>query len=333
MTDETWRDKLHEWANQFTAQLAQRPGVLGVMIGGSLARGQEWRHSDLETGILVESKDESLPYFNVHEGRGVEIIQLIRPDLVTQLDQIAAGDLSPVADWRIQLWEGRLVHDPTGLLAQFKTQFDRHLFSDVVLGQRQAELGKLIDARLAAARQLLGEDRPVAALVELRQAMNHLILVAHWARRELPRSQNRTDSRLRSLCQRHDIMPFYDLYRDVFGLADTQAVIADVWPAVRDQVLEITRLWGDSARDFFDHAVDSQFLWGEDAGILTVYRLYVPIIGGEDRAIQSKLDDSEWQTTNHNLLQFLGLAEIRARRVSEQMAELERWREQLADGT
>ncbi|MCB0016080.1 MAG: hypothetical protein KDE34_29390, partial [Anaerolineales bacterium] len=74
-------------------------------------------------------------------------------------------------------------------------------------------------------------------------------------------------------------------------------------------------------------------LWGEDAGILTVYRLYVPIIGGEDRAIQSKLDDSEWQTTNHNLLQFLGLAEIRARRVSEQMAELERWREQLADGT
>ena len=329
MSTEDWRAALHEWAGAVTAQLARRPGVLGVMIGGSLARGQEWRHSDLELGVLVESKDDTLPYFNVYDGRGVEIIQLIRPDLQTQLRQIGAGDVSPIAAWRIQLWQGRLVHDPTGLLAQFKAQFDRQLFTDAVIGQRLADLSQLIDAKLAAARQWLSQARPAAALVELRQAMNNLILVAHWVCGELPRSQNRTDSRLRALCQRHDLMPFYQFYRDIFAVADTETVIATVWPTVRAQVLEITRLWGDSARDFFIHAVDSQFQWGEDAGILTVYRLYIPIIGGPDKAIHPHLDEPAWQQEHHALLTFLGLNDVPAAQVTAHIADLETWRAHL----
>lgn len=59
MLSESWRTELHNWANQYTKELAEKSGVLGVVIGGSLARGQEWRHSDLEVGILVGERDES----------------------------------------------------------------------------------------------------------------------------------------------------------------------------------------------------------------------------------------------------------------------------------
>jgi hypothetical protein len=73
---QTWRDELRTWAQDCAGAFAERPGVLGVIMGGSLARGQEWRHSDLELGILVEVRDATLPYFNVMAGRGVEAIQL-----------------------------------------------------------------------------------------------------------------------------------------------------------------------------------------------------------------------------------------------------------------
>ncbi len=51
---ENWRSELRGWAGQYVEGLRGRDGILGVVMGGSLARGQEWRHSDLETGVLVE---------------------------------------------------------------------------------------------------------------------------------------------------------------------------------------------------------------------------------------------------------------------------------------
>lgn len=119
------------------------------------------------------------------------------------------------------------------------------------------------------------------------------------------------------------------LYRDPFALADTQAVIGDVWPAVRHQVRAITCLWGDSARDFCNHAVDTQFQWGEDANSLTVYRPYVPIIGGPDWPIQNNLDDAKWQTTHRNLLQSLGVAKVTRDEVSKLLNRLDGWQAKL----
>ena len=88
-------------------------------------------------------------------------------------------------------------------------------------------------------------------------------------------------------------------------------------------VLEITRLWGDSAREFFIHAVDSEFKWGEDAGILTVYRLYIPTIGGVDQSLQHYLDDPDWTARNKDLVEFLGLADIEKESVSQFILRIE----------
>ncbi len=309
-------NRVKSWANQVAAGFMKRDGILGVLIGGSLARGQEWRHSDLELGLLVEERDQSLPYFNIIAGRGVEAIQLVRKDLEQQVSLAEGGDLTPVSSWQIQLWKGKIVYDPTGLLARFQAQFNAELFTSAVVGKRVAGLCVKIEAGLGEARELLAEGKPAAALVKTRGAMNDAIQAVHWHYGELPRSQNRTDSRLRLLCRKHAAMPFYELYREVFDLSSATKVIRKTWPLVKDQVLEITRLWGNSARDFFLFAVDGDFAWRQNAGILTVYRLYVPIIGGDEKGIIGKLDDPQWAAKNQDLMIFLGLANVSKEKVS-----------------
>jgi hypothetical protein len=85
-------------------------------------------------------------------------------------------------------------------------------------------------------------------------------------------------------------------------------------------VLEIVRLWGDATRDFFIHAVDSEFKWGQNAGILTVWRLHVPIMGNT----QECLDDTAWAKENKDLMRFLGLENLEidiVSRLVERIAE------------
>lgn len=314
---ETWRNELRTWADQVASEFQRQVGILGVMIGGSLARGQEWRHSDLELGILVEEKNQKQPYFNIFSGRGVEAIQLVRPELEEQVRLAESGDRAGLLRWPIQLWQGRIVSDSTGLLTRFKGQFDAGLFSPEVVEKKLAGLREQIDRALDEARGLLVQDRPAAALVRARLGMNEAILAIHWAHGELPRSQNRTDSRLRLLCRRHSLMPFYALYREVFDLEGATQVIRATWPAVKEQTLEITRLWGDSARDFFAFAVDGEFAWRQNAGILTVYRLYVPIIGSPEQGISARVDDTAWRRDNGQLVRFLGLENAGKARVSD----------------
>lgn len=136
--------------------------------------------------------------------------------------------------------------------------------------------------------------------------MNDLILVQYWTCGELPRSQNRTDSRLRDLSERHGLDDFYSLYRDVYDLDSAPAAIADDWPAVRDDVLRIARSWMSGAGDFFEQAVDSTFAWEEDGGIIGMYRMYIPIIGGPE-GLLVVVDDDEWAGAHPALVRFLGL--------------------------
>ena len=88
---QTWRNELRAWANQCATGFMKRDGIVGVMIGGSLARGQEWRHSDLELGVLVEERDPKNSYFNIDAGRGVEAIQLVRRELEEQVSHVEGG--------------------------------------------------------------------------------------------------------------------------------------------------------------------------------------------------------------------------------------------------
>lgn len=280
-------------------------------MGGSIARGQQWEHSDLELGYLLPAGGPPVDYFATDSGRGVERIPLDCEQLERDLAAIDAGDRTPIVSWPIQLFQGRVLHDPTGLLRRFSALFDEHLFSAEIL---ELKIARHLESYREHAARVTAESaagRPCAALAWLRSAVNELILVQYWTCRDLPRSQNRTDSRLRDLGERHGLGDFYQLYRDVYALDSAPAAIAEDWPLVRDEVLAIAASWQGGAGDFFEQAVDSTFSWGEDGGIIGVYRIYIPIIGGSD-GLLGLLDDDTWAGANASLLRFLGLTDAPA---------------------
>ena len=299
---------IERWALGYLNRLSDG-GKRGVLLGGSIARGQQWAHSDLEAGLLVDVRDPSIPYFTVDSGRGVEVIQLVGPDLAKQLDEIGRGDLTAVSTWPIQMYRSRIVSDPTGLLARFVAQFDDHLFSPAVVRMKRDHHATKATQILEKARGLVAAERPRGALCEVRIAMNEAVLALHWSFGELPRSQSRVDSRLRDLTTRHRRPEFYALYREVFELDTAQEVIDRDWPSVKEQVLQIAAGW--RAQAFFETAVDGTFSWGENGGIISVHRLFIPIIGGLD-----SFDDPGWAAANPALLRFLGLVAARAETVS-----------------
>ena len=144
--------------------------------------------------------------------------------------------------------------------------------------------------------------------------MNEAVLALHWSLGELPRSHNRVDSRLRDLTTRHGLPEFYALYREVFELDTADEVVGHDWPVVKDRVLQIAAGWRAGA--FFETAVDGTFSWGENGGIISVYRLFIPIVGRPDAGIFDSLDEPGWAGANLGLLRFLGLASANAKMVS-----------------
>ena len=296
---------IEQWALGYLNRLSNG-GKRGVLLGGSIARGQQWAHSDLEAGLLVEMRDPALSYFNVDSGRGVEVIQLVGAELSKQLEEVERGELTAVSTWPIQMYQARVISDPTGVLTRFVAQFDRHLFSPSVVATKLVHHASRATDTLAKARALVAAGRPRGALCEVRAAMNETLLAFHWSLGELPRSHSRVDSRLRDLTTRHGRPEFYALYRNVFELETADEVIKRDWPMVKERVLEITSAW--RARAFFETAVDSTFSWGENGGIISVYRLFIPIIGRMDGGVFELFDEGGWAAENPQLLRFLGLA-------------------------
>lgn len=244
----------------------------------------------------------------------MEIIQLVAPDLTNQLDLVEGGDLSSLVLWPIQMYKARVISDPTGLLTRFVAQFDRHLFSPEAVRLKRDQHAARAVQKLEKTRALLAANRPLGALCEVRNAMNDVVLALYWVLGELPRSHNRVESRLRDLTARHGQPELHALFRDVYELASTEESIKDDWPVVRERVHELASLW--RARAFFETAVDGSFSWGENDSIISVHRLFVPILGG-DAGIFDLLDSAVWVAANPALVRFLGLAAATTESVSQ----------------
>src|SRR5690242_1704404 len=101
--DEPWRRELHAFARKVCDRLQRDPRVLGIALGGSLARGTEWPHSDVEVGILVDERITELGHFNVLDRRGYEVFQLIRSKVAEQVKQAQSEPLT-VNAWPIQMF-------------------------------------------------------------------------------------------------------------------------------------------------------------------------------------------------------------------------------------
>src|SRR5512137_2468948 len=123
-----WRTELHRFADDVLRSFVERQDVAGVALGGSLARGLEWKHSDVELAILVERRLDEFGHFAVREGRGFEIFQFVETELREQIDRAQTAPTA-VLDWPIQMYQCRVITDPSGLLGRFKEAIDQRLFS------------------------------------------------------------------------------------------------------------------------------------------------------------------------------------------------------------
>jgi predicted nucleotidyltransferase len=325
----SWRADLHRFAGDLLKSFAERADVRGVALGGSLARGQEWRRSDVEMAILVEQRLADLDYFAVRAGRGVEIIQLVADVLALQIEQARTDPLA-VLDWPIQMYQCQVTHDPTGILTQFKLAFDQALFLPEVIHAKTQRALEAFDREATVAQADLDAGRPLTALAQLRAAFNQLILAFYWRHNILPRSQNRTASLLRAHCRRLDALDFYALYCDVYGFELTAAQARRLLAACRTKVSAIVSGFGPAAADFFYHAVDGEFRWRQTRGILAVYRLYVPLCLRRFQGQTGAFDDPAWRAGHGDLCRFVGLDRPDAAATAELLARAQAFRARLA---
>jgi predicted nucleotidyltransferase len=324
-----WRTELHRFADDVLRSFAEREDVHGVALGGSLARGLEWKHSDVELAILVDRRLDEFGHFAVREGRGFEIFQFVEAELRGQIDR-AQTDPTAVLDWPIQIYQCRVIADPSGLLGQFKEAFDRQLFSAEVISAKVARSLEGFDREFATAQADLAASKPLTALAQLRAAFNHLILAFYWRHEILPRSQNRTEALLRMHCRRLGKMDFYALFHDVYDLDLTAAQARGLLASCRAEVNDIVAGFGPAAADFFYHAVDGEFRWGQTKGILTVYRLYVPWCLRRVQKQEGVFDSSAWREAHADLCRFVGLDRPDAAVTTELLARAQAYRARLA---
>jgi hypothetical protein len=293
-----WKRQLHLFAAGLCARLRQRPDVAGIAMGGSMARGAEWQHSDVEMAIVVRDRIANLGYFNVVDGRGVELFQFVQ----------AQDDPNVVATWPIQMYQCRIIYDAAGIFGPFKEIFDATLFQPAtVKAKRDCELARF-DELFEQGRQELRDGFAVSALASLRLAFNSLILAYYWQHGILPRSQNRTEVLLRAHCKRLGHPAFYQLFRDVFGLEESTKRARTLIEACRADIESAVAIWGAEAPAFFRHAVDGNFEWGIARSILTVYRLYVPSCVRSAQGQEHVFDDDSWCDQHAALRTFLGFS-------------------------
>jgi hypothetical protein len=324
-----WRTEVHRFADDVLRSFAKREDVRGVALGGSLARGLEWKHSDVELAILVDRRLDEFGHFAVRDGRGFEIFQFVEAELRGQIDR-AQSDPLAVLDWPIQMYQCRVITDPSGLLGRFKETFDRRLFSAEVVSAKVARSLEAFDREFATAQADLEAGRPLTAMAQLRVAFNHLILAFYWRHEILPRSQNRTEAMLRMHCKRLGTMDFYALFHEVYDFDLTAAQARALLTSCRTEVNDIVSGFGPAAADFFYHAVDGEFRWGQAKGILTVYRLYVPWCLRRFKKQETAFDDQVWREAHGDLCRFVGLDRPDAAHTVELLARTSAYKTHLA---
>jgi hypothetical protein len=324
-----WRTELHRFADDVLRSFVERGDVHGVALGGSLARGLEWKHSDIELAILVERRLDEFGHFAMWDSRGFEIFQFIEAELREQING-AQRDPTAVLDWPIQMYQCRVIADPSGLLSRFKEAFDRRLFSAEVVSAKVARSLEGFDREFATAQADLAASKPLTALAQLRAAFNHLILAFYWRHEILPRSQNRTEAMLRMHCRRLGKMDFYALFHEVYDLDLTAAQARGLLASCRAEVNDIVSGFGSAAADFFYYAVDGEFRWGQTKGILTVYRLYVPWCLRRFNEQDGVFDDGAWREAHRDLCRFVGLDRPDAAHTAELLTRTAAYRAGLA---
>ncbi|MCS7464418.1 nucleotidyltransferase domain-containing protein [Paenibacillus doosanensis] len=321
-----WKAQLVQTANRIAGSFRGHPNVAAVAIGGSIGRGQMWKHSDLELCLVVEQRMDQYQHFNYIDDMGVEIIQITRSRMAEFIRGFRQPDKSLLA-FPIQIYRCRIVYDPENMLEEFKQIYDTYLFHDDVAALKQEEALQQADLRLGDARELAEAGEVGGAAGHLRIGLNFLLLASYWHYRILPRSQNRTIYFLKKNSEapgRTQLRPLYDLFVEAFGLNRPHKELKERLLQAQSAIFAIAEAsWGSNTPVFLEHAVDGNLEWGHDRSIVYVYKYCVhrmQLSGGR----RNPYDTAEFAESYPQLHRFLDFGDITA-------DEVHRWIKQYAE--
>ncbi|MGH2559916.1 MAG: nucleotidyltransferase domain-containing protein [Thermomicrobiales bacterium] len=187
-----WKAILARRADQAVAALAAVDGVHGIVLAGSMGRGEPWPLSDIdllpiyddgkseEAGREIERLRLALLAQWVHEGwwTGLDVGRLVfgRDEVTRTL----LSDLVDVTDrFRDDRWyhsldkgfQGRAAYDPSGLAAALAAWFTEHRFSPPVVQFRLARAHRQIETARRRLRSSVELNGHLEATTTLRFAV------------------------------------------------------------------------------------------------------------------------------------------------------------------
>lgn len=304
-----WKKDLYDFALRTAHRFEKNPLVAGVAIGGSIARRQTWKHSDLELGVISKKNIKDLEYFNVYEGKGVEIFQFNQKELEKNIEKIEKGELD-IGILPIQMYKCRIIYDKKGLFARFKNILDKDLFSSEIVKNKKES--SVLDAKLwcKQAKKAFSGGCYKSCVALLRLALNDLLLAFYWHNNVLPRSQTRTVYILKKLCKKINDPKFYNSFCRIYGLNLSLKQAKKRIKAAKKDIQEISRAWGKNTAQFLEKAVDGKLEWGHYKSVLSVYRFCTHYIQLAEKKEKYIYDDLLWSKQHKDLEVFLGLEKI-----------------------
>lgn len=277
-----WKTKIYRTASDIADQFSKDARIHGVAIGGSIGRGETWKHSDLELCILVEDYIDEFQYFNFIQEMGVEIIQLKKDHIVKFIETDRIEDLN-ILDIPIQIYKCKINYDPLGLLHHFKRKYDSLLFHESIRKMKADEALLHAGNRLTQAKEVVQTGHYKTALAHLRIGLNDLLLGTYWKNGILPRSQSRAIYLLKnnSTILGHDKL--YHAFLQIYCLSNyTEAEMKNRFLKAREDILKLAEEnWGTNSSEFLSKAVDSNFEWGHAQSVVYVYKWCVHLLHGK----------------------------------------------------
>ncbi|WP_144027860.1 nucleotidyltransferase domain-containing protein [Paenibacillus sp. 32352] len=302
-----WKRQMLEKAYRIAEPFCSHTGVAGVALGGSIGRGQMWKHSDLELCLVVERRIEELQHFNYMDSMGVEIIQITKSRMKEFTEQSGEPDRS-ILGFPIQIYKCKILHDPEQLLNAFKKRYDSYLFHEHSTKFKEKEALKQADAKLDKAREQVARGNYRTAAAHLRVGLNFLLLAVYWHHHILPRSQNRTIYFLHKNSQVIGNTKLYDAFIQVFGLENPRKTHKDALQNAQRDIFQLSDTsWGSNTSAFLKNAVDGNLEWGHHQSIVYVYKYCVHRMHGHESYPEDFYDRPDFARQFPELYHFLDM--------------------------
>ena len=300
-----WKSRIHKTANSISKKFANDPEVVGVAIGGSVGKNMVWKHSDLELCIVVEKYIERYGYFNFIDGMGVEIIQIMKEDVEEYIRENDENNMLTLK-FPIQIYRCKVIYDPENIVGKFKDIYDSSLFSEQIVDKKMNEALETVDKCIKLAKGNLAKGNIYTVTGLCRMGINDMLLANYWKYHILPRSQNRTVYLLKKNSEKIGSYDLYNAFVEIFNFKGrSMADMKERFFEAKEEIYNVTKAWGEGARNFLDKAVDGQLEWGYPKSILYVHKWCVHILHLKDMEERAIYDQKDFLENNTKLYRFL----------------------------